>query len=258
MRYGFLADIHGNLLALNACIEYMQQNCGVDVLISLGDAIGYGPWPKEVVETLTGNGAIMLLGNHEAAICRANMDKLADNESAVARMIVFTKNEFSGTALRMLEKLPRRQQNGIFFSSHSCVRSLERWPYVFPYEKESELQLTQTDHQLIMLGHTHILGFHAWNLQTGKRVKRPDSPKKRLAECSISLNPDCRYLVNVGSVGQPRDRDPRASFVILDLEAPEKRTLRFCRVEYDVEATVQHMRARGLPMGFAERLRVGK
>lgn len=256
MRYGFLSDIHGNLLALNACIEYMQTR-EVEVLISLGDAIGYGPWPKEVVETLRGNGAIMLLGNHESAICRARQETFRE-KSDVATMVAFTKNEFSEAELIAIGKLPKRQQNKVFLSSHSCIRSIEPWPYVYPYECEAELQLMQTAHEFIMLGHTHSIGFHSWNLKTGKRTKRPDAPKKRLAECSIALRPDCRYLFNCGSIGQPRDRDPRASFVILDLETPEKRTAQFCRVEYDVESTIQHMRARGLPTSFAERLRVGQ
>ena len=253
MRYAILADIHGNILALNAAIEDMQRFGGVEVILSLGDMIGYGPWPREVIETLRANGAILLQGNHEHAVSNMDLARRRTNNADTLKMLEFTQNQFNDAEIRELGELPLRQQNAAFQSAHCALINTNEWPYLHPDSFETLLQLRLSKQPLSFIGHTHRASFVRFNLKKQTNEYR-DNPQ---IMC-LPLEEGYRYLINPGSIGQPRDNDPRAAYVILDIVAPGESRVYFRRVPYDRETTIRHMRTRRLPECFMAKLRASE
>lgn len=239
MRIAVLSDIHANLPALDAVLD---DAGGVDAVWHLGDVVGYGPDPDAVVARLRDVGAIGVRGNHDAAACGgAEIDWF--NPDA-RRAMEWTRAAISPATLEWLSALPERRTIGSSELVHGSHRE-PIWEYVTS-AAVARANLAALAATIGLHGHTHIPV--AW-LDDGGRVElvRPGGGD------SLALE-GRRALINPGSVGQPRDGDPDASYAILD---PESGTVLWHRVRYDVAAVQGAMRDAGLPASLSARLSVG-
>jgi diadenosine tetraphosphatase ApaH/serine/threonine PP2A family protein phosphatase len=239
VRIAVVSDIHSNLVALDAVLTRIGS---VDALWHLGDVVGYGPEPDGVVERLAALGAVGVRGNHDAAASGgAEIDWF--NPDARAAM-EWTRRAISGTTRAWLAALPVRRIEAGFTLVHGSPRD-PIWEYVTSAAlARAGLSAISTEHGLH--GHTHVpIAF----TEVDGRM-RTLAPR---AGNTVALG-EGRMLLNPGSVGQPRDGDPRASYLVMDLE---KGTATWGRTAYDFEAVGVKMRAAGLPARLADRLRVG-
>jgi diadenosine tetraphosphatase ApaH/serine/threonine PP2A family protein phosphatase len=240
MSIALISDIHGNLHALEAVLRDIED-VGCDEVMCLGDLVGYGGDPEGCVRRIRESCSVVILGNHDA-VAAGSLGDESFNE--IARdAIRATREMLSEESRRYLAALPESHRIGDVYLTHAHPLPSESWSYVFPGERLDDI-FRHNDAWLMVIGHTHTPGFGC----DGFPVLGPFEPG------SLTLNPDERCIVNVGSVGQPRDRDPRAAWARLDRES---RTLELRRVEYDVAGAQQSIRDRGLPGFLADRLARG-
>ena len=239
MRIAVISDVHSNLRALDVVLA---QAGSVDAIWHLGDIVGYGPEPDAVVERLAAVGAIGVRGNHDSAAC-GDLEIDWFNRDARAAM-EWTRRVISPSTVAWLRAQPERREEAQFTLVHGSPLD-PIWEYLTSGSQAREsLAVVATTHGLN--GHTHIPIVFS---QEGERITRIDPTPG--AEVALDGR---RLLLNPGSVGQPRDGDPRASYLTLDLEAG---TATWRRVPYDIEAVRAQMRALDLPMRLSERLRYG-
>lgn len=241
MRVAVLSDIHSNLHALDAVLGSLGT---VDAVWHLGDVVGYGPDPEAVIELLRRIGAIGVKGNHDDAA--AGGRSLLHFNSAARDAIEWTRARLGERDLAFLAELPERlePEGSVFTLVHGSPRQ-PIWEYVdSPEVARQNLNAFETPYCLV--GHTHVpIVF-----------RRQDGEIETLGmESGDRLHLDGRRaLVNPGSVGQPRDGDSRASYLLLDTETTE---VTWTRVNYDIEATQAAMHEAGLPPTLARRLSFG-
>ena len=227
MKRAIISDIHGNLTALNAVLADIAEQ-GVEEIFCLGDVIGYGPNPRECLDKIMAV-QLCILGNHDQA---ALFDP--DGFSSGAEKAIFwtrkqiEKGDDPENVKRwnFLCELPRVHRDGDFMFVHGSARS-PLHEYVFPediYNAKKIERIFGLIQRYCFQGHTHIPGIFT---ETGGFISPPDR------DYHYDLD-KTKVMINVGSVGQPRDEDPRACFVVLDSEAL---TLDYHRVEYDIETT---------------------
>lgn len=243
MRIVLISDIHSNAVALAAVLAALPP---YDELWCLGDTIGYGPEPNFCLEKMQDLAKHALTGNHDLA--SLGLVSLADF-NALARTANQWNNKQLEPELRAyLQALPDRLPVPPEATlAHASPRD-PVWEYILD-AGTAQANLKHFDTPLCFVGHTHvptIFGKH----EDGKTEFRHGSPGE-----SLALKQNSRYIINPGSVGQPRDGDPRAAYAVWDTEAG---TVRFNRVEYDISTTQAKMRAAGLPDMLAERLAFGR
>jgi diadenosine tetraphosphatase ApaH/serine/threonine PP2A family protein phosphatase len=242
MLVAVVSDIHANLAALEAVLAAIDED-ETDALWCLGDLVGYGPRPNECTQLMQERAATCLCGNHDLAV-RGTLDlwEFSGDAGIAAR---WTRTVLSKEALAFLNSLdPAGKAAGVALF-HGSARD-PVWEYVLSGES-ALTTLLLTEEPLVLVGHSHVA------LQI--RLER-DELGGGLAPAGTELElAGSRCLLNPGSVGQPRDGDPRAAYLLIDLEA---RTARFRRVEYDIERTQAEMEAAGLPAALAQRLSVGQ
>lgn len=268
MRYAILSDIHGNLEALTAVMDKCRD-LEIDKYIFLGDVVGYNGNPKEcmdIVRSLDIAGAVK--GNHDEYA--ANNDDVLESFNPHAKAaVLWTKAQLSLDDRAWLTNLPMRQTiKGAFITIvHSTLDSPEAWGYIFDEHHAADNFAYQFT-QLCFCGHSHVpVGFCKKPIaaQATKQIEEirawtdpvtPEQPRdfSLFDSVSIDLQTGYKYLLNVGSIGQPRNKDPRASFAVYD--SNEKNVTRF-RVPYDIASTQARIRAVGLPERLAERLTTG-
>ncbi len=252
-----ISDLHANIEALEAAFADLDA-LGVERIVCLGDVIGYGASPREVVELVRARCQVCLLGNHDAAL-------LDDREAFGFNERALTAIDFSRRALDpeqernwaiwdwLGELVPAMAVNpGNGDEEIQLVHASPRDPlaeYLMPGVTKTPEKLKANfdaaDHRLTFFGHTHHPGWFA----EGAEFARATDDNDRLV-----LEPDRRYLINVGSVGQPRDGDPRLGYALFDGQ-----TVRWRRVEYDVAASRRRiLDADGLPDSLGERLLAGR
>ena len=240
MRLAVLSDIHSNLAALEAVRRDLPA---VDEVWVLGDIVGYGPQPNEVIAALQEMGARSVLGNHDGAAI-GTVDVGWFNPDA-ARAIAWTAEVADENARAYLAALPEVRTEGELTAVHGSPRD-PMWEYITGSAVASA-NLPAFPTRVCLHGHTHVpVVFRADDGQAGIVPATPDSP--------ISIRAG-RSLVNPGSVGQPRDGNPAASYLVLDTDADE---LQFRRVAYDISTTQKLMHEAGLPPRLAERLSYGR
>jgi predicted phosphodiesterase len=239
VRIVVISDIHSNLLALDAVLAKVGS---VDAVWHLGDVVGYGPEPDAVVDRLIGLGAVGVRGNHDGAAAGGNEIDWFNPEARAA--MDWTRKVIAPATRDWLEALPKRRSEGAFTLVHGSPRD-PTWEYVTSTSiAKASLGAIGTRHGLH--GHTHVpIVFTDVDGRMRTLEPRPGN--------SVALDQG-RMLLNPGSVGQPRDGDPRASYLVLDLEAG---TAAWGRVAYDIDAVGHAMRAVGLPVRLAERLKHG-
>ncbi len=239
MRIAILSDIHANLRALEAVLGAIG---GVDAVWHLGDVVGYGPEPDGVIARLRDIGAIGVRGNHDVAAVGGSEIEYFNPDARAA--MEWTRARLGPAARAWLEGLPERRVEGEFTLVHGSPRD-PVWEYLTS-RSSAETNFDAFDTPYCLVGHTHVpIVF----LESGGDVEILG------VEPGSELHLDGRRaIVNPGSVGQPRDGEPTASYVLLDTEAG---TLTWQRVPYDVEATQATMVDAGLPVRLARRLTFG-
>ena len=240
-RVAVISDVHGNWHALEAVLAAIEQE-QPDELWCLGDLVGYGPRPNRCCTAVAGRAQICLAGNHDLGVL-GTLD-LAEFSPDAAAAASWTREVLSDDARTFLAGLdPSGVADGIELF-HASPRD-PVWDYVLTFEAaEASFELTQAP--VVMVGHSHVslaVGFQDGTLAGGVTGDGDN----------LELDGRQRWLLNPGSVGQPRDGDPRAAFLLLE---PERHAV-FRRVEYPIERTQAEIRERGLPDALAERLAHG-
>ncbi len=241
MRVAVVSDIHSNLHALEAILAALDTEAP-DELWCLGDLVGYGPRPNECCAAIAERADICLAGNHDLAV-RGTID-LAEFGGEAAVAAGWTRDVLEPQAQELLERLEPEGAAHRVALYHGSARD-PIWEYVLSDEAAlATLELAGS--QLVLVGHSHVA---LRVVQSGDELDGGVAPAGTEVEVG-----DVRALLNPGSVGQPRDGDPRAAYLFLDLDA---RRASFRRVEYDVERTQREMRDAGLPELLAARLELG-
>jgi predicted phosphodiesterase len=241
LRVAVISDIHGNLHALEAVLEALEAE-DPDEIWSLGDVVGYGPRPNECCSLVAQRARIGLAGNHDLGVLGSiALEDFSDEAAESAR---WTRTVLSDESRAYLESLPSQTKIADIELYHASPRD-PVWAYVLTAEAAVEaLELTES--HIVLIGHSHVaLAIVLEGRQLGGGLA-PDG-----FEADLSRG---RWLLNPGSVGQPRDGDPRAAYLLLDREAQQAR---FHRIPYPVERTQQEIRDRDLPEALAERLAHG-
>jgi len=241
MRYAILSDVHSNLEALEAVLRNVDKRKVKDVLF-LGDAVGYGPNPNECIELLIARCKILLAGNHDWGVLGLT-DINYFNEYARAA-IEWTKQVITEGNRKTLRPLPVKK--GInkedMILVHSTPKEPEEWHYLLTLW-DAEINFHYFDNKFCFLGHSHY-PFVIEKLLSGELVAYKEAAVMGKTE---------RYIISVGSVGQPRDGDPRACYAIVNDERME-----IIRVPYDIGSVQKKMIKEGLPLFLSERLSRGR
>lgn len=244
MRYGIISDIHSNLEALTAVVDALADT---DALVCVGDIVGYGPDPNECCEFVRERVMATVLGNHDAAV--AGLMPLDWFNSYARSAVLWTKEQLSDENLRFLRALGLVRESEHFVMVHASLDDPRRFDYITSPWEASPTFAEMGTHSLCFVGHTHHAEYYA--LEEG----RVGADRINMAAGgTIDLKPGFQYIINVGSVGQPRDGNPRASCGIYDTE---KRFVQILRVEYPVAVVQSRMRGAGLPDILWDRLAYG-
>jgi predicted phosphodiesterase len=247
MRLLVLTDIHANLSALEASLAAAEGSW--QRLLCLGDVVGYGPDPNEVTSRIRELGAVTIRGNHDKAVAELMP---TDDFNPVAKAAVnWTRAQLSNENLGWLAGLPQGplEAEGVVLV-HGAFQDEDE--YVFTPSQALEGLLDSTS-PVTFFGHTHHQGGFSYQDQELEVLSL--HPRTNEKHCALRLEDSKRYLLNPGSIGQPRDTDPRAGFAIADLE---NHTVEFWRVPYDVAGVQQRMRDAKLPEPLVLRLQVGR
>jgi diadenosine tetraphosphatase ApaH/serine/threonine PP2A family protein phosphatase len=239
MRAAVISDVHGNLAALEAVLAAIDERAP-DELWCLGDLVGYGARPNECCTIVRRRSTVCLAGNHDLAV-RGTIDLMEfSGDAGVAAR--WTRDVLAPESLAYLNTLePAGAAHGVELY-HGSARD-PVWEYVLS-DDAALITFALTQSQVVLVGHSHV----ALHVSTaGVGALAPDGTRIELG--------DSRHVLNPGSVGQPRDGDPRAAWLELDLDAA---TASFHRVVYDVERTQSEIRGAGLPDVLAERLAYGQ
>lgn len=251
-RFAVISDIHGNLHALHAVLSRIDR-LGVDDIICLGDIVGYGPHPAACLDLVLSRCGAIVRGNHDDAVMEhAN---LWGFNGAARAAIIWTKRVLEAGHLHEIGNLPQiTHVSGIAMCVHDTPI-----PASGGYLHDARAAAPAfrgVDTAICLVGHTHVpMAFGTDALLPEERVLPSQVAVQRLSDGSVvELDPGCRYILNPGAVGQPRDSDPRASFAVLDLGAG---TFSLYREEYDIASAQEATRSAGLPTVLAERLTIG-
>ncbi|MCK4577090.1 metallophosphoesterase family protein [candidate division WOR-3 bacterium] len=242
MRIGILSDIHSNLEALNAVIESAKEQ-NVDEYICLGDIVGYGANPKECIDIIKGLTTKIVAGNHDYGVC--GLTNISYFNDVAKKAIEWTKETITQDYIDFLKSLPLvlEYKEGLFV--HSTPSYPDSWNYILSmYDAKREFKFF--DQNFCFIGHSHQPVTFSINSEEEIGASIDDT-----LICVDSK----RYIANSGSVGQPRDGNPKASYLIYDIE---KKSISFSRVLYDIRKCQTKILDAGLPPFLAQRLEIGR
>ncbi len=241
-RWAIFSDVHGNLPALEAVLKHLDGGLAVDGLAFLGDAVGYGADPEACLEVIEERCSILVVGNHDhGVIGRTNLWEFNDE---AREALLWCRNRLLPRHRLFLETLPLLQVREGFLCVHATPQVPEAWNYIFTYE-DAEEALSAMETDLGFVGHSHVpLVLH----------QGPGGEIEVMRQEELRIEPGHRYLINPGSVGQPRDGDNRASLIIYD---EEEGSVHLNRVPYDVHEAALRIIHAGLPASLAHRLYFG-
>ena len=246
MLLAVLSDIHGNRQAFEACLKVARAK-DVERFILLGDFVGYGADPEWVVDTameLVAGGAVAVRGNHDQAVNSSAETMNADAQIAIE----WTRGRLDTAQRRFLAELPMLVEDSDRLFVHSEASSPQRWHYVRS-TADAAKSLISTSAHVTFCGHIHRPALYSMSV-TAKMtsfVPKTDVP--------VQLLRGRQWLAVLGSVGQPRDSDPSASFVLFDTVSCQ---ITYCRVPYDIASAANKIRENGLPPWLADRLSQGR
>jgi diadenosine tetraphosphatase ApaH/serine/threonine PP2A family protein phosphatase len=240
VRYAVLSDIHGNLEALRAVLADAAEQ--TDDVLCLGDVVGYGADPGPCVDLIGAQARSVVAGNHEHAVI-GRMDLGWFNRYARAAA-EWTREQLDGDSTAYLGTLPLTATVDDATLVHASPRQPHEWDYLVT-EDDGLAAFAAFETRLCFVGHSHVPAM--WSLGSS-------GPDYTHGDVSITLDAGRRYIVNVGSVGQPRDRDVRAAYAVWDVDA---RRIVVRRVPYDIAAARAKIEDAGLPRFLADRLAAG-
>ncbi|MDF1836344.1 MAG: metallophosphoesterase family protein [Planctomycetota bacterium] len=243
MRYAILGDIHANLLALEAVLKAAKLR-GVDQVLSVGDVVGYGAASREVLDVLRDEEIPVVMGNHDAAIA-GDLDTTFFNPMA-KEAVLWTQGQLTEGDLDWLHELPMLHHREDCSVAHGSYAEPELYKYIQSTE-DAEPSLDLQPQKVCFVGHTHV---------PVAILRMSDNPERSFytMDTQIDLSGVDKALINVGSVGQPRDEDPRAALAIYD---SSKQEYELIRVEYDIKLESKRILTAGLPKMLADRLFLG-
>jgi diadenosine tetraphosphatase ApaH/serine/threonine PP2A family protein phosphatase len=245
MRVALFADIHANRQAFAACLAQARE-LGAERTVLLGDYVGYGAnpaWAVATVMELVAAGSLAVRGNHDNAIITTREQMNAAAQAAIE----WTRGELGETERRFLQELPLTHEEDDRLYVHADASRPEAWYYVLD-EADAALSLRATQAAITLCGHVHQPMVYALS-RTGQIASFVPITGR-----PIPLLSDRRWLAVLGSVGQPRDGNPAASFAIFNTD---RRELTYWRADYDVEAAAAAIRSKRLPPWLADRLLIG-
>lgn len=241
--YAILGDIHANIDALNVVLDDARKH-GVTHFVCVGDVVGYNSAPAECIHIVRDElGCPCVRGNHDHYVSYQDTN-LADFHPSAAQVVEWTRSQLNETDIQWLHDLPLQKPVMGFMLVHATLDKPSHWGYVFEHQ-QAEANFSYQYTQICFHGHTHVPIIYS-NESGGVVHYEPRDFTLELGQ---------RLFINVGSVGQPRDGDPRASYVIYDMVA---RQVLFRRLEYDVQAAMERNRLAGLPEKCATRLEIGR
>ncbi|MDE5440750.1 metallophosphoesterase [Bradyrhizobium sp. CSA207] len=246
MLLAVFSDIHGNRQAFEACLKVARAR-GAERFVLLGDLVGYGADPEWVVDTamrLVEDGAIAVRGNHDEAISTTSETMNAEAQVAIE----WTRGRLDVAQRRFLAELPMLVQDGDRLFVHSEASSPQRWHYVRS-TADAAKSLIATPAHVTFCGHIHRPAIYSMSV-TAKMTSFV--PKTGVA---VQFLRGRQWLAVLGAVGQPRDGDPSAAFVLFDTVSCE---ITYCRVPYDIASAAGKIRENGLPPWLADRLSQGR
>ncbi len=247
MLIAMFSDIHANRQAFSACLA-QASDLGAKQIVLLGDYVGYGADPEWTITTvmdLVEKGARAVLGNHDSAVSNPR-----EQLSVEAKIVIeWTRGRLGVAERRFLERLPLTLNDDDRLYVHAEASSPKSWRYVTSIDAAAQ-SIIATSAQITICGHVHRPALYSMSA-TGKLTAFTPNTG---ATIQLLPGPGRRWLAVLGSVGQPRDGNPAASYAMLDTE---KRELTYCRAPYDVEEAATRIRKNGLPTWFADRLLEG-
>ena len=246
MRYLILSDIHANWESLEAALEHAAGK--YDQVLCLGDLIGYGADPNAVTEWVREHAAWVVRGNHDKAA--VGLDDLEWFNPVARAAAVWTQRELTRENADYIRSLPR---GPLALDGFQMVHGspLDEDEYILGVA-DAGLVFGYLETRLTFFGHTHLQGGFIWNHARVETIEKTHAAEERQ---TLELDPECAYMVNPGSVGQPRDGDPRAAYVLYN---PEESFLIYYRLPYDVGKAQEKIRRAGLPPLLADRLATGR
>jgi predicted phosphodiesterase len=240
------SDIHGNRQAFEACLKAARTR-GAERFVLLGDFVGYGADPEWVVDTvmeLVAHGAVALRGNHDEAV-----NTTAETMNAEAQIAIEgTRGRLDVAQRRFLAALPMLVDDGDRLYVHSEASNPQRWHYVRS-TADAAKSLISTPAHVTFCGHIHRPALYSMSVTAKMTSLVPKT------DVSVPLLRGRQWLAVLGSVGQPRDGDPSAAFVLFDTVSCE---ITYCRAPYDIETAAGRIRENGLPPWLADRLSQGR
>lgn len=247
MRYLILSDIHANLTALDTALEAAKGRW--ESAVCLGDLVGYGPQPNEVIERIRSLGAVTIRGNHDKVV--SGLADAEDFNPLARNATLWTREQLHPANLEYLERLPKGPVTVNGFSIlHGALHDEDE--YVFGPTQALE-GLLDAQSPVSFFGHTHIQG--GFTLRDDQVIVLHSKPSGGNPFSVLPIEKGTTYLVNPGSIGQPRDGDPRSAFAIADLD---RGAVELWRVPYDIEDVQKRMTRAGLPEPLILRLSFGR
>jgi len=242
MRIGILSDIHANYEALTAVVAAFEKE-RIDKYVCLGDTVGYGGSPNECCDVVRNLVAFTILGNHDAAVA-GRMD-YSYYYDAARQALDFHAEILSKENMDWLRSLPYHRREGDLYFCHGSPVNLEEFEYIFAPEQAARcLPIWDELGEVTFIGHSHLCKAFALSREEVFEVVAP----------KFVIRSGHHYIISVGSVGQPRDYDNRASYVVYDTD---ERVFEFKRVAYDIEAAANKIYAADLERNFGNRLFLG-
>lgn len=241
MKYGLISDIHGNLEALRAVLNDLEKR-GVDSIHCLGDVVGYGADPAACLKLVLEHCDTKLLGNHEYAAL--GLQSCENFNDAAKTSTEWTQQKLDDDCISVMSDFALDRPMDDMYLVHASPFEPSEWHYILS-ATDAVTAFECLKQKISFIGHSHI--------PTVLREKPNGLPSFKTGH-NFAADPEGRYLVNVGSVGQPRDNDPRAGYVIFESEELD---IEFHRVEYDIEAAQRKMREANLPSTLISRLSAG-
>lgn len=246
MLLAVFSDIHGNRQAFEACLKVARTR-GVARFVLLGDFVGYGADPEWVVDTameLVAHGAVAVRGNHDEAVSTTTETMNAEAQIAIE----WTRGRLDVSQRRFLAELPMLVEDGDRVFVHSEASSPQRWHYVRS-TADAAKSLISTPAHVTFCGHIHRPALYSMSVTAKMTSFVPKT------DVSVQLLRGRQWLAVLGAVGQPRDGDPSAAFVLFDTVSCE---ITYCRVPYDIASAANKIRENGLPPWLADRLSQGR
>ncbi len=241
MRYAIVSDIHSNLEAMNSAVKIID-GMNINAIFSCGDIVGYGPNPEECIALIKGLSASSVAGNHDYAVNHREEEELFN---AYARLAIqWTRKVISLESQLFLKNLPFFMEHKDFTIFHGSLDKNNPFDYTLT-PQDASLSFRSLKTRIGFFGHSHIAGYFAESKRNGINYF------PCISGCKINLQTDKKYIINVGSIGQPRDGNPEGAFAVYDVT---KQTVEIIRFTYDMETTYKKIIQAGLPRFLGERL----